>query len=58
MITEEGELSSTRKGKGGEKRLWKGVKLEGLSPKEYYNIFLKGQILDITFYPNFFWEAE
>jgi hypothetical protein len=37
-----GGLSSTRKGKGRDKRLGKGVKIEGLPPKEYYNIFLKG----------------
>jgi hypothetical protein len=34
-------LKSTRKGKGRDKSLEKGAKLEGLLPKEYYNIITK-----------------
>jgi hypothetical protein len=41
MIKEYGGLNSTRKGKGGAKSLGKGAKLEGLSPREYYNIIPK-----------------
>jgi hypothetical protein len=41
MIKEYEGLNSIRKGKGGAKSLRKGAKLEGLLPKEYYNIIPK-----------------
>jgi hypothetical protein len=41
-MKEYGGLNSTRKGKGRDESLEKGVKLEGLSKKEYYNIINKG----------------
>jgi hypothetical protein len=41
-MKEYGGLNSTRKGKGRVESLEKGVKLEGLSQKEYYNIIPKG----------------